>query len=84
MVSKEAARRPILSAFLVGVALFCIVPKSCLVFVGTRVPACQRGGLLPARVSAEYLERCGPKDADVPFSSSAATGPTHDVEFKKR
>merc|ERR1712045_550437 len=26
----------------------------------------------------------GPKDADVPFSSAAATGPTHDVEYKKR
>merc|ERR1712061_722353 len=37
-----------------------------------------------ARVSAEYLERCGPKDADVPFSSAAATGPAHDVEYKKR
>merc|ERR1712146_386244 len=42
------------------------------------------GARLVARVSAEYLERCGPKDADVPFSSAAATGPTHDVEYKKR
>mmetsp|Transcript_132505 Transcript_132505/g.369419 ORF Transcript_132505/g.369419 Transcript_132505/m.369419 type:complete len:210 (-) Transcript_132505:80-709(-) len=84
MASKEPTRRPILSALLAGVALLCIVPRSCLVFVGVRAPACQRGNLLPARVSAEYLERCGPKDADVPFSSSAATGPTHDVEFKKR
>merc|ERR1712039_1061782 len=32
-----------------------------------------------------YLERLGPKDADVPFTSSAAAaGPAHDVEFKKR
>merc|ERR1711972_402868 len=30
-------------------------------------------------------DRLGPKDADVPFTSSAAAaGPAHDVEFKKR
>merc|ERR1712187_84651 len=28
--------------------------------------------------------RQGPRDADVPFTSSAATGPGADVEFKKR
>merc|ERR1711972_992694 len=37
-----------------------------------------------ARVSAEYLERQGPKDSDVPFTASAATGAATDVEFKKR
>lgn len=39
---------------------------------------------MPARVSAEYLERCGPKDSDVPFSGAAASGPGATVEFKKR
>merc|ERR1719343_1942019 len=37
-----------------------------------------------ARVSAEYLERCGPKDADVAFDASAATGPGPTVSYKKR
>merc|ERR1712176_97975 len=44
----------------------------------------ERGERLVARVSAEYLERSGPKDADVPFTASAATGAAHEVEFKKR
>ncbi|CAE7197013.1 mkkA, partial [Symbiodinium sp. CCMP2456] len=39
---------------------------------------------VPARVSAEYLERCGPKDSDVPFNGGAASGPGATVEFKKR
>merc|ERR1712050_41238 len=55
-----------------------------LSFVSPSAPACERGARLVARVSAEYLERCGPKDSDVPFAASAATGPAHDVEFKKR
>merc|ERR1712060_272997 len=37
-----------------------------------------------ARVSASYLERQGPKDSDVPFAATAATGPETTVEFKKR
>eukprot|EP00448_Togula_jolla_P000730 CAMPEP_0170601926 /NCGR_PEP_ID=MMETSP0224-20130122/18121_1 /TAXON_ID=285029 /ORGANISM="Togula jolla, Strain CCCM 725" /LENGTH=102 /DNA_ID=CAMNT_0010926737 /DNA_START=99 /DNA_END=405 /DNA_ORIENTATION=- len=48
------------------------------------------GTFLPARVtpgvavSAEYLERLGPKDSDVPFQSAGATGASVDVTFKKR
>merc|ERR1712137_909523 len=30
------------------------------------------------------MGRCGPKDSDVPFTASGATGPSHDVEYKKR
>merc|ERR1712203_486311 len=58
--------------------------KTGLSFVSPSASGCERGARLVARVSAEYLERCGPKDADVPFSSAAATGPAHDVEYKKR
>merc|ERR1712241_322572 len=36
-----------------------------------------------ARVSAEYLERLGPKDADVPFTAVGG-GAEHPVTFKKR
>jgi len=46
----------------------------------------QRGSDSPlvARIGVEYLERQGPRDADVPYTASAATGPTTDVVFKKR
>ena len=52
--------------------------------MGPAVSNCKRGARLVARVSAKYLERCGPKDADVPFSAAAATGPEHPVDFKRR
>jgi hypothetical protein len=68
-------------ALAAGVALCCYSAGQA--FVGA--PAVGRSsGLTAARVSAEYLERQGPKDADVAFTSSAATGPTTEVEFKKR
>ncbi|CAJ1460488.1 unnamed protein product, partial [Effrenium voratum] len=52
-------------------------------FVGT--PSTPRDlSRVPARVSAEYLERLGPKDSDVPFDGTSATGPGAAVEFKKR
>merc|ERR1712050_644232 len=44
----------------------------------------ERGERLVARVSAEYLERQGPKDSDVPFDASAASGPGPTATFKKR
>ena len=43
-----------------------------LAFVGT--PQQQlRTSRVPCRVSAEYLERCGPKDSDVPFDPAQAS-----------
>jgi len=53
-----------------------------LVFVGPQKP--DSGSLIPARVGVEYQNRQGPRDADIPFTSSAATGPGADVTFKKR
>jgi len=53
-----------------------------LAFVGSPKP--DSGSLIPARVGVEYLNRQGPRDADVPYTSSAATGPGADVTFKKR
>ena len=52
--------------------------------MGPAVSHGKRGARLVARVSIKYLERCGPKDADVPFSAAAATGPEHPVDFKRR
>ena len=75
--SKMSLRRPILAAALIGAAV-----HSSLNFVGP-VPA-ERSALTVARVSADYLERQGPKDSDSPFDGSAATGPGAEVEFKKR
>jgi len=78
-----SSRRPILSCALAAGAAICTF--SSLNFVG--VPATQdvRGSRLVARVSAEYLERLGPKDADVPFdAAAAASGASHPVVFKKR
>ena len=72
--------RPVLLPVLGVVAA---VYTASLAFVGTpqAAPVVSR---VPARVSAEYLERLGPKDSDVPFDPSAATGPGASVEFKKR
>jgi len=53
-----------------------------LVFVGPQ--KLDSGSLIPRRVGVEYLNRQGPRDADVPFSSAAASGPGGDVTFKKR
>mmetsp|Transcript_33309 Transcript_33309/g.85114 ORF Transcript_33309/g.85114 Transcript_33309/m.85114 type:complete len:207 (+) Transcript_33309:76-696(+) len=77
--SKQGARRPLLTALaLGGAALF-----ASTAFVGTPAQSvrCSR---VAARVSADYLERQGPKDSDAPFTATAATGPEHPVEFKKR
>eukprot|EP00445_Apocalathium_hangoei_P083733 CAMPEP_0204215568 /NCGR_PEP_ID=MMETSP0361-20130328/77542_1 /ASSEMBLY_ACC=CAM_ASM_000343 /TAXON_ID=268821 /ORGANISM="Scrippsiella Hangoei, Strain SHTV-5" /LENGTH=109 /DNA_ID=CAMNT_0051180327 /DNA_START=80 /DNA_END=405 /DNA_ORIENTATION=+ len=54
-----------------------------LSFVGVGTPATRGQGLVAARVSADYLERQGPKDADVPFTP-AAGGTEHQVVYKKR
>ena len=74
---------PFFACILVGgaAALFTKKGLSC---VGPAVSHGKRGARLVARVSAKYLERCGPKDADVPFSAAAATGPEHPVDFKRR
>ncbi|CAE7383202.1 unnamed protein product [Symbiodinium natans] len=71
--------RPVLLPFVAALAAFYGAASFVGSFSGSR--ACSR---VPARVSAEYLERCGPKDSDVPFGSASATGPGATVEFKKR
>ncbi|CAK0820925.1 unnamed protein product [Prorocentrum cordatum] len=77
-----ASRSPLLACVLAG-TLVALCGRSAS-FVGSPAPGCQRGGCVAARVSAEYLERCGPKDADVAFDASAATGPGPAVTYKKR
>merc|ERR1719221_1211248 len=73
-----------MAALLLGAAPYGLW-AGCSSFIGGAArPSGERGSRLVARVSAEYLERSGPKDADVPFAASAASGPAHDVEFKKR
>eukprot|EP00931_Biecheleriopsis_adriatica_P067099 TRINITY_DN412_c0_g1_i13.p1 TRINITY_DN412_c0_g1~~TRINITY_DN412_c0_g1_i13.p1 ORF type:complete len:204 (+),score=58.44 TRINITY_DN412_c0_g1_i13:91-702(+) len=74
-----APRRPALVLLGAGI----VVVYNSLSFVGTP-QRCGDYSLVPAQVSAEYLERQGPKDADVPFTASAATGPGCQVSFKKR
>jgi len=74
-----APRRPVLVLLATGVLAY-----SGLSFVGSHGSSARRDSRVPARVSAEYLERQGPKDSDVPFDGSAATGPGTDVTFKKR
>ena len=81
--THSITRSPLLSLLLTGTALAYFLSAS-LSFVGSFRSIRPRGELVPARVSAEYLERLGPKDTDVPFDSSAATGPGADVTFKKR
>ncbi|CAK0863716.1 unnamed protein product, partial [Prorocentrum cordatum] len=74
--------RPVLASLLAA-ALVALGSRSAS-FVGSPVPGCQRGGRVIVRVSAEYLERCGPKDADIAFEVSAAIGPGPTVTYKKR
>ena len=67
------------AAVSIGAAIY----AASVAFVGAPQGA-PRVSRVPARVSAEYLERLGPKDSDVPFDGSQATGPGASVEFKKR
>lgn len=77
-----APRRPTLVLLAAGVLVVYNLFGS-LLFVGS--PHVGRDtSRVPARVSAEYLERQGPKDSDVPFDASAATGAGVSVSFKKR
>eukprot|EP00408_Alexandrium_pacificum_P011595 CAMPEP_0171221160 /NCGR_PEP_ID=MMETSP0790-20130122/34614_1 /TAXON_ID=2925 /ORGANISM="Alexandrium catenella, Strain OF101" /LENGTH=73 /DNA_ID=CAMNT_0011687085 /DNA_START=86 /DNA_END=304 /DNA_ORIENTATION=+ len=71
-----AVRRPLLALASAGAALVLLLQGS-LSFVGP-AGSRARGGRTAARVSAEYLERLGPKDADVPFTA-AAGGAEHPV-----
>jgi len=80
VLAQIVMARPVLLPVLGVVAA---VYTASLAFVGTP-QAAPRVSRVPARVSAEYLERLGPKDSDVPFDPSAATGPGASVEFKKR
>jgi len=55
-----------------------------LVFVGPATPAL-RAQKVARSVGVDYLLRNGPKDADPPLvEPAAATGPMHEVTFKKR
>jgi len=76
-----APRRPVLSALAAGAA-FAYALSAGTGFVGSQ--ARDSGTLIAARVGVDYQSRQGPRDADVPFTSSAATGPGAEATFKKR
>uniref|UniRef100_A0A7S2JJU8 Peptidylprolyl isomerase n=1 Tax=Zooxanthella nutricula TaxID=1333877 RepID=A0A7S2JJU8_9DINO len=77
-----AARSPLAPLALLGALALWLGLRAG--FAGGRAPPRLRGERLAARVSASYLERQGPKDSDVPFAGTAATGPETAVDFKKR
>eukprot|EP00441_Pelagodinium_beii_P042229 CAMPEP_0197645884 /NCGR_PEP_ID=MMETSP1338-20131121/21011_1 /TAXON_ID=43686 ORGANISM="Pelagodinium beii, Strain RCC1491" /NCGR_SAMPLE_ID=MMETSP1338 /ASSEMBLY_ACC=CAM_ASM_000754 /LENGTH=85 /DNA_ID=CAMNT_0043219451 /DNA_START=66 /DNA_END=320 /DNA_ORIENTATION=+ len=76
-----APRRRVLSALTAGAALAYAL-SSGISFVGSN--GRDAGSLVTARVGVDYQARQGPRDADTPFTSSAASGPGAVVEFKKR
>eukprot|EP00929_Paragymnodinium_shiwhaense_P044854 TRINITY_DN229_c1_g1_i12.p2 TRINITY_DN229_c1_g1~~TRINITY_DN229_c1_g1_i12.p2 ORF type:complete len:207 (-),score=53.41 TRINITY_DN229_c1_g1_i12:236-856(-) len=77
-------RRSVLSSLLIGGAAYGLLSGS-VGFVGSHQGAV-RGVDSPIarRVSAEYLNRQGARDADVPYTAAEGTGATHDVSYKKR
>jgi len=79
-MASQSTRRTALPLLLIGGAV-CLLNSS-TGFVGTQ--AQHRAPEVFARTSAGYLERQGPKDADVPFKASDATGAEVPIEFKKR
>jgi len=81
---QQTPRRPLLTTALALAACLYLFLGSELSFVGAPASSPAREGLVARRVSAEYLERLGPKDSDVPFTASAATGGSMEAEFKKR
>jgi len=78
--SKQSVRRPTL-ALLVGCGALAALASRGLSFVGSA--ATSAAPRVAMRVSAEYLERNGAKDIDVPFTPTPG-GPTYEVVFKKR
>jgi len=81
---QQTPRRPLLASALTLTGCLYFLSGSQLSFVGAPASLPGRKDLVARRVSAEYLERLGPKDVDVPFDAGAATGASHDVQFKKR
>merc|ERR1719159_29676 len=75
-----APRRRVLSTLAAGAAVYAL--SAGIGFVGSQ--GRDSGSLIAARVGVDYQARQGPRDADVPFTSSGATGPGADVTFKKR
>ena len=76
-------QRSALSVLIAGVGA-CLLLSAGRAFVNSRGGAPSPRTRTIARVSAGYLDRQGPKDADVPFSASQVGGVAQEVEFKKR
>eukprot|EP00930_Biecheleria_cincta_P096814 TRINITY_DN885_c0_g1_i1.p1 TRINITY_DN885_c0_g1~~TRINITY_DN885_c0_g1_i1.p1 ORF type:complete len:201 (-),score=48.60 TRINITY_DN885_c0_g1_i1:221-823(-) len=76
-----APRRRVLSALAAGASVAYAVCSG-IGFAGFH--ARDSGSLIVSRVGVDYQQRQGPRDADVPYTSSAATGPGAEVVFKKR
>jgi len=80
MAAAQRSLRRALSLLLLGLAVRWM--SSSVGFAG--MPLQRRHSCVAAHLSAGYSERCGPRDADVPFKAAAATGDEVSVEFKKR
>jgi len=79
----QGQRRSILGSLLVGGAA-CGLLSGSIGFVGTPANTRSTESKVVRRVSAEYLNRQGPRDADVPYTATAATAGNHEVVYKKR
>jgi len=75
------SRRVLSTVAVVAAATYAL--SSGMGFVGS-LAGSPSGSRVVRGVGVEYVNRQGPRDADVPFTSSAATGPGADVVFKKR
>jgi len=85
-MAVRGSRRPVLALALLGAAALCLLNLAGPSFVGLPAagPGQERGSKVVVRTSAGYLERMSPKESDVPFDASAASGDVTEVEFKKR
>lgn len=85
-VFAQMARRGRRSSGLVAAAIAATALACCRVaFVGIAEPAVRRAESAARPVGVDYLLRRGPKDADGPLvDPRAASGPTHEITFKKR
>jgi len=80
----KGQRRSVLGSLLVGGAAYGLLSGSSLGFVGSPAVTRNSQSKVVRHVSAEYLNRQGERDADVPYTAADGTGETHEVVYKKR
>lgn len=83
-MAPRGQRRSVLGSVVAGAAV-CGCLYGSLDFVGSPQQISRSRGLTTRQVSAEYLARQGPRDADVEYTATdAASGTEHEVVYKKR